>query len=601
MIYGEIQGIRKSYINELEKLYEIKVDKSFIIDREILEKICKISLLINKEICVVISRTGTIHSISIGTNSSAKIQVDLRERKKLSGYRVIHTHINSTAKLSSIDITSLKNMKLDLISAVNVTNEKLFNGFSIGYLDNDNFSNFKEIIFKEDDDYFNFDTLRLIEDIEKTFNFDIFDVEHEERAVLIGCDTKESLDELKELAFSCNVNVCDMFFQNRDKIDKAYYIGKGKLEEILNSTYHKNINVLIFDEDLSPSQVRNLEELSGIKVIDRTNLILEIFARRAKSKISKYQVELAQLKYRYSRLKGLGYVLNRTGGGIGTRGPGEKKLETDRRHIRSRIDYLKEQLKSVKLERSVQRESRIKNKIPQVSIVGYTNAGKSTLRNFVYEMSNKNISNDKLVFAEDMLFATLDTTTRNIVLPKKTNISLTDTVGFIKKLPHDLIEAFKSTLEEIIFCDLILHVIDISSKTWKDEIEVTNSVLDEIGCKNTNRIMVFNKIDKLNENEIKNIREFVEKNYNYEFIFISVIDKINVDKLLELVENKLNLEYKNISLNIPYADYSILNSIYNNYKIVKEEHLEEGIFVNFDIPKSEINKYKKYIIDHMGN
>lgn len=601
MIYGEVQGIRKSYINELEKLYEIKVDKSFVIDRDVLIKICEISLLINKEICVVISRTGVIHSISIGTDSNAKIQVDLRERKKLSGYRVIHTHINSTPKLSKVDITSLKNMKLDLISAVNVTNEKLFDGFSIGYLNYDNIDNFKEIIFKSEDEYFNFDVLKLIGNIEKSFNFDIFDTEDKENAVLIGCDTKESLEELKELAFSCNVNVCDTFFQNRDKIDKAYYIGKGKLQEIINSTYHKNVNVLIFDEDLSPSQVRNLEELSGIKVIDRTNLILEIFARRAKSKVSKYQVELAQLKYRYSRLKGLGYVLNRTGGGIGTRGPGEKKLETDRRHIRSRIDYLKEQLKSVKLERSVQRESRIRNRIPQVSIVGYTNAGKSTLRNYVYEMSNESFSNDKLVFAEDMLFATLDTTTRKIILPKKTNISLTDTVGFIKKLPHDLIEAFKSTLEEIIFCDLILHVVDISSKTWKDEIEVTNSVLDEIGCKNINKIMVFNKVDKLTENDIKIIREFVEKNYNYEFIFISVIDRINVDKLLELVEDKLNLKYKNISLNIPYIDYSILNSIYNNYKVLKEEHLEDGIFINFDIPEFEIKKYEKYIIDDLEN
>lgn len=601
MIYGEVQGIRKSYINELEKLYEIKVDKSFVIDRDVLIKICEISLLINKEICVVISRTGVIHSISIGTDSNAKIQVDLRERKKLSGYRVIHTHINSTPKLSKVDITSLKNMKLDLISAVNVTNEKLFDGFSIGYLNYDNIDNFKEIIFKSEDEYFNFDVLKLIGNIEKSFNFDIFDTEDKENAVLIGCDTKESLEELKELAFSCNVNVCDTFFQNRDKIDKAYYIGKGKLQEIINSTYHKNVNVLIFDEDLSPSQVRNLEELSGIKVIDRTNLILEIFARRAKSKVSKYQVELAQLKYRYSRLKGLGYVLNRTGGGIGTRGPGEKKLETDRRHIRSRIDYLKEQLKSVKLERSVQRESRIRNRIPQVSIVGYTNAGKSTLRNYVYEMSNESFSNDKLVFAEDMLFATLDTTTRKIILPKKTNISLTDTVGFIKKLPHDLIEAFKSTLEEIIFCDLILHVVDISSKTWKDEIEVTNSVLDEIGCKNINKIMVFNKVDKLTENDIKIIREFVEKNYNYEFIFISVIDRINVDKLLELVEDKLNLKYKNISLSIPYIDYSILNSIYNNYKVLKEEHLEDGIFINFDIPEFEIKKYEKYIIDDLEN
>lgn len=601
MIHGETQVVRKSYLNELEKICETKLNKNFIIDKDVLKKICEISLSINKEICIVISRFGIIESISIGDNASAEIKIDLNSKKKLSGYRVVHTHINSTSKLSNVDIASLKNLKLDLISAVNVNNENLFEDFSVGYLSFDNEKKFREIIFDNENDYFSFDVLKLVAEIEKDFDFTVFDFDEEEKAVLIGCDTKESLQELRELAFSCGVNVCDMFFQNRDKIDKSYYIGKGKLQEILSSTYHKNISVLIFDEDLSPSQVRNLEEISGIKVIDRTNLVLEIFARRAKSKVSKYQVELAQLKYRYSRLKGLGFVLNRTGGGIGTRGPGEKKLETDRRHIRSRIDYLKEKLKEIKQERSVQREARTKNSIPQVSIVGYTNVGKSTLRNYIYSISNENFSNDKIVLEADMFFATLDTTTRRVVLPKKTVISLTDTVGFIKKLPHDLVEAFKSTLEEITFCDLILHVIDVSSETWKDEISVTNSVLDEIGANKQTKILVFNKVDKIDERKIQEVEDFVKNNFDIGFIFVSAIEKINVDKLLKLVEDKLKLDYENISLKIPYKDYSILSLIHNNYKVLEEEHLDDGTFVNFDIPKFEIKKYEKYIIENLEN
>lgn len=214
-----------------------------------------------------------------------------------------------------------------------------------------------------------------------------------------------------------------------------YYIGKGKIKEILNSIYHRNITLLIFDDDLSGSQIRVLEEMSGIRVIDRTTLILEIFNRRAKSKVSKYQVELAMLKYKYSKLRGLSSDLNRTSGGIGLRGgSGETKLETDRRYVRSKIDYLKKEIEKIKLERSVQRDARIKNNIPQVSIVGYTNAGKSTLRNYIYSTSNVGeVDLDKkLVIEADMLFATLDTTVRKILLPRKTLISLTDTVGFIK-------------------------------------------------------------------------------------------------------------------------------------------------------------------------
>lgn len=604
MIYGDTNGIKRSYLNELEDIYDIRLDKNLIISEEILYKICEISFKINKEICIVLLRNGNVHSISIGTNADAKIHIDLKDKKKLSGCRVIHTHLNSSPKLSDVDIASLKNLRLDAISAVNVTDENLFNGFSIGMLNNGD-NEYEEYVFYNLKDYLDFNIFSKIQDIEKNFKVEIYENEISDNCVLIGCDTLESLEELRELAYACNINVKDMFFQNRDKADSVYYIGKGKIKEILNSIYHRNITLLIFDDDLSGSQIRVLEEMSGIRVIDRTTLILEIFNRRAKSKVSKYQVELAMLKYKYSKLRGLSSYLNRTSGGIGLRGgSGETKLETDRRYVRSKIDYLKKEIEKIKLERSVQRDARIKNNIPQVSIVGYTNAGKSTLRNYIYSTSNVGeVDLDKkLVIEADMLFATLDTTVRKILLPRKTLISLTDTVGFIKKLPHDLIDAFKSTLEEVIYSSLLLHVVDISSNNFEVEINTTDNVLKEIGIKNLNRILIFNKIDKLKNSELEELKSKIYKLYpSDKIVFISVIEKINIDKLLNLVEETLSLNYQNVSLLIPYDDYSILNSVYESYKIIKEEHLDKGTFVNFDIPKSELDRFKKYIIEDLEN
>ncbi len=604
MIYGDTNGIKRSYLNELEDIYDIRLDKNLIISEEILYKICEISFKINKEICIVLLRNGNVHSISIGTNADAKIHIDLKDKKKLIGCRVIHTHLNSSPKLSDVDIASLKNLRLDAISAVNVTDENLFNGFSIGMLNNGD-NEYEEYVFYNLKDYLDFNIFSKIQDIEKNFKVEIYENEISDNCVLIGCDTLESLEELRELAYACNINVKDMFFQNRDKADSVYYIGKGKIKEILNSIYHRNITLLIFDDDLSGSQIRVLEEMSGIRVIDRTTLILEIFNRRAKSKVSKYQVELAMLKYKYSKLRGLSSDLNRTSGGIGLRGgSGETKLETDRRYVRSKIDYLKKEIEKIKLERSVQRDARIKNNIPQVSIVGYTNAGKSTLRNYIYSTSNVGeVDLDKkLVLEADMLFATLDTTVRKILLPRKTLISLTDTVGFIKKLPHDLIDAFKSTLEEVIYSSLLLHVVDISSNNFEVEINTTDNVLKEIGIKNLNRILIFNKIDKLKNSELEELKSKIYKLYpSDKIVFISVIEKINIDKLLNLVEETLSLNYQNVSLLIPYDDYSILNSVYESYKIIKEEHLDKGTFVNFDIPKSELDRFKKYIIEDLEN
>ncbi len=600
MIYGEVNGIKRSCINELERLHNVRMGSNVIVEESFLKSIAEISLSINREICIVISRSGIVHNISVGNELEVKFQMDFKERKKLSGYRVIHTHLNSSCKLSDADIASLKNLNLDMISAVNVTDEKLLEGFSIGFLNFDSQEGYSEILFSNSDKYFNFDIYSIVQEIEKNMKIELHGNKFIETAVLIGCDSKESLQELKELVYACDIKVSNTFFQKRDKIDNKHYIGKGKLHEILRSIYHANVDILIFDEELSPSHVSNLEEISKIKVLDRTELILEIFARRAKSKISKYQVELAQLKYRYSKLKGLGLVLNRTGGGIGTRGPGEKKLETDRRHIKNRMNYLQHRIEDIKSEQSVQRKLRVKNKIPQVSIVGYTNAGKSTLRNYIYSIYGNNISENKFVYEDDMLFATLDTTTRRIILPDKTEISLTDTVGFIKRLPHDLVEAFKSTLEEIVLSDLIIHVVDVSSEDLENEIVTTDIVLRELGLKNFNKIFVFNKIDKLDNKNKEFVQNTFRERYGDDVVFISATQRINIDLLLKLISHKLNKQHRNISISVPYEDYSVLSSIYENYVVFEEKHLEDCTVLNFNIREDEIKKYEKYIVNDLG-
>lgn len=477
MIYGNIEGIRKSLIEELENIYSIRNLKDEICNEEILNIISRVSSFIEREISVAINRKGNVTSVAIGDSTSVEVPIIDIDEKRLSGVRVIHTHPNGYCNLSALDLTALLKLKLDAIISVAITDGNIID-FSLGML-----SLYNNKLETEEKSNLSLneimsinilDRIRFIENLIK--NNDVIE-ETEEKAILVGSDTKESLEELAELTEACNIPVLKTVFQSRSKIDAAYFIGRGKVLEIASMRQVERANVIIFDDELSGSQVRNLEAALGAKVIDRTTLILEIFATRAKTKESKIQVELAQLKYRLGRLQGLGTILSRTGGGIGTRGPGEKKLETDRRHIMETIYDLKDELKKIKRTREVQREKRRKENIPKVSLVGYTNAGKSTLRNTLCDLAAKNENKTKeKVFEANMLFATLDTTTRAVTLSKKGVITLTDTVGFVRKLPHDLVEAFKSTLEEVIFSDLLCHVIDVSSDSAVDQYNAVNEV-----------------------------------------------------------------------------------------------------------------------------
>ncbi|ABR48383.1 GTP-binding protein, HSR1-related [Alkaliphilus metalliredigens QYMF] len=414
-------------------------------------------------------------------------------------------------------------------------------------------------------------------------------------AVLVGLNTtgkrkndfdiEESMDELKELAKAAGADVEAIVIQNRPAVDVTYYIGKGKVEEIKVFCDSVEADMVIFNDVLSGSQIRNIEAAMDIDVIDRTTLILDIFAQRAQAKEGKLQVELAQLKYRMPRLKGLGKQMSKQGAGIGTRGPGEKKLETDRRHILSRIHDIEQELKEVKQNREVQRAQRKKSEIPIVAVVGYTNAGKSTLMNRLLQMS-ETYQEDREVFVKDMLFATLDVSLRKLVFNEKLTFILTDTVGFVSKLPHDLVNAFKATLEEVQYADLLLHVIDASNDNFEMQRKTTLGVLHDLGVQSKKIIDVYNKIDKVSDASV------LPKDDNT--LHISALNKINLDKLIESIRQEIGVKVIECKLLIPFADGSVVSQIHQEGTVLSTEYVEEGVLIHIKIEDMYYQKYQSY-------
>ena len=595
MIYGNIDGVKKSAIEELDRLYKVKCPKDEVCSIEIIEVISRVSSFIEREVSVAIDRRGNIKSIAIGDSTSVEIEtLDIHE-KKLAGVRIIHTHPNGMSNLSALDISALIKLKLDAIVAIGIYEGKILD-CSLGMLTvNDDKLDYEEkgnIPLEEITKIHILNKINYIDSLVK--EKDIIE-DDEEKAILVGSDTRESLEELKELTKACDIPVLESVYQSRNKIDAAFYIGRGKVLEIAQLRQKLRANVVIFDDELSGSQVRNLEAAIGAKVIDRTTLILEIFARRAKSREAKIQVELAQLKYRMSRLQGLGTIMSRTGGGIGTKGPGEKKLETDRRHIKEQIYDLNDELKKIKKIRETQREKRNKESIPKVSLVGYTNAGKSTLRNALCDVAaQKEVVGKEKVFEADMLFATLDITTRAIVLKNKGVITLTDTVGFVRKLPHDLVEAFKSTLEEVIYSDLLCHVVDTSSDTAIEQIKAVEEVLSELGASDKKTILVLNKIDKATEEQIENVKKATSE---YETIEISAREGINLEELLGLIEENLPYKMKKCEYLIPYDRSDMSSFLHRNGRVLEEDYRENGTFMFVEVDEESYNKSKDYIIN----
>lgn len=402
-----------------------------------------------------------------------------------------------------------------------------------------------------------------------------------EKVVLVSvCLTNQaqaeaSLDELEELVSTAGAITTGRIIQNLEHINQATYVGKGKIDEIKELVMQTKASGIVCDDELSPAQIRNLEDALEVKIMDRTLVILDIFAARAKTREGKIQVELAQLKYRSSRLTGFGTALSRLGGGIGTRGPGEKKLEMDRRLIRERIGQLSKELEDVKKNREVQRKMRSKNRTPVLCIAGYTNAGKSTLLN---HLTNAN------VLEENQLFATLDPTTRNLKLPSGQEVLLTDTVGFIQKLPHHLVEAFRSTLEEARYSDMILHVVDCSNPQMDQQMEAVYETFRRLDIQDKTMVTIFNKADLISE-------DVVLKDSRADWtIRISAKQEIGLEELLGGIEDILLKQQVYIEKTIAYQDAGKIQLIRKYGQLLTEEYKEDGIFIEAYLPKEMENQ-----------
>ena len=411
------------------------------------------------------------------------------------------------------------------------------------------------------------------------------------RVIIVGINInnknnfEESIIELKNLCIACDIEIVGEMEQNLKKIKPTFYMGSGKIEELRDLIEEMNAEIIVFNNELSASQIKNIEEEVKCSIIDRTALILDIFANRAKTREAKLQVEVARLQYELPRLIGANENLGRQSGGVGTknRGAGETKLELDRRRIEDRIASLNKELEILKYQRNTQKNKRKKSSIPNVALVGYTNAGKSSVMNVLVEnFINKE---DKKVFEKNMLFATLETYVRNIKLHNNKSFLLYDTVGFVGDLPHNLVKAFRSTLEEVCDADLLVHIIDISNPNYKNQIDVTNETLSQIGADNIPMIYVYNKIDLIDLDKLDNNK-----------ILISAKRDIGIDRLIESICEKVFENYIRFKLKIPYSEGKMISNIMENATILDSEYIEDGVIFNIECSEKEYVKYKQYII-----
>lgn len=601
-INGNLDSLKKSVIDELEAIFDMQIDGNDFIPVELTGAIARISSKINREIAVFIDRKGNIVELSVGDSNTVELPEvkGRRDKSRLSGIRCIHTHPNGMGMVSLVDLNSMLKLRLDAMAAVGVTDGNITEIYvAIPQRSEGNEFDKSQVYgpFKLHDNRVN-GLWNIIEEIDKIDG----DILHEnnteaERTILVGLETatgnavngksagERSLDELEELVLTAGGQVVKKILQRRQGIDSAYYIGKGKVEELSLIRQALDADMIVFDDELSGAQLRNIEEVVGIKVIDRTTLILDIFAQRARSKEGKLQVELAQLKYRVSRLIGLGNQLSRLGGGIGTRGPGEKKLEIDRRHIRRRISYLEAELSKVEKRRNFMRKTRDRDSLPVIALVGYTNAGKSTLMNTLCQAD---------VFAEDKLFATLDPTARSLKLPGGREAILVDTVGFIRKLPHELVEAFKSTLEEAVYADVLIHVVDISNEEAFEQIEVVNNILNSLGALNKPVVLALNKTDLLAQRQ-----RFPVLNPMGSVVEISALSQEGIDELLKAVADALGQEEEEMELLIPYQHGWAISYVHENGKILEKAYDEKGTYFKVLMLKSKADYIKEF--KHSGN
>lgn len=420
-------------------------------------------------------------------------------------------------------------------------------------------------------------------------------MEEKQKVLLVGVNLNDefyffkSMSELEELVKACQMLPIGSVVQNLKEINSAFYVGSGKLEKIKDKINKLHPDLVVFNNELSPSQLKNLELKLNIQILDRTSIILNIFALRAKTNEAKMQVEISKLRYMLPRLSGLHLSLGRQGGGSGfsNKGSGEKQIELDRRIIEDRISKLNKELSEIETRRNIQRRKRSDSEIPLVSLVGYTNAGKSTLLNTLVDLSLSDES--KKVYEEDMLFATLETSIRKIKIKDGKEFLLSDTVGFIRELPHMLIKAFRSTLDEVKNSDLLLHVVDFSNEEYEENIRVTNSTLKEIGADNIPVIYVFNKCDEVNDIKLP----YVDGNK----VYISAKNNIGINELINVISNNIFKEYVTCKMEIPFKRGDIVSYLKEKYDFISTQYTNDGTLIEICLNKKDYGKYKNYIIE----
>lgn len=555
IIYGNTQGLKSSDLRKLEKLYYRKVLPNSIISSDLAWEIAELSFSLNRQIGLLINRLGEIEYVIVGTFN----QIEIPELKgyrdhsaRLKGLRLIHTHLvrnGRGAELDQDDLLDLVFLRLDLVGALEVDEKGEPRKIHLAHiLPHKDF--YKASLSEKEDEFFYFFPPTFVWNLKENFQDLIKNLEdefekispakevseREDRALIIlvrdpkDIYWKERLQELKELAKTAGVTVVGEITQKRVSLDPRFVIGKGKLLEVLIEAMRKRANLLIFDRELTPSQVRALTEATDLRVIDRTQLILDIFAQRAKSREGKIQVEMAQLKYALPRLRAKDDAFSRLTGGIGGRGPGETKLEIDRRRIKDRLSKLAGELEKISKERDLRRRRRKKMDFKVVALIGYTNAGKTTLLNALAKAN---------YLAEDKLFATLDPVTKAVRTENGKIFLLTDTVGFIRDLPEDLKKAFKATLEELYNADLLLHIVDISHPNWENHLESVEKILEEMELLLVPRLIVFNKIDALSYREDLPPNYLINLSKKYKAIPISAIKGENLRELVLKIEEIL--------------------------------------------------------------
>ncbi|MCI5956445.1 MAG: GTPase HflX [Clostridiales bacterium] len=572
-IHGNIEGIRKSVLDEMAGLYDVQMESGVFMPQDLLESLCGYSASMNREIAVYITRYGEIADVFVGRSDSIDLP-DLRLRRserRLSMIRCVHTHPGGCGELSDVDISALISMHFDAMCAVGVSADGRPTSAQCAFLDAGapGRARLSELVNARrlpQEDW-----LAQIEETDAAYLTAMPSNEQgRERAVLVGIESETSLDELEELAKTAGADTVLRVLQKRPKPDTAFCIGRGKAEELSLRCQAAQADLVIFDEELSGVMQKNLEEMLRVKVIDRTALILDIFAARANTREGKLQVEMAQLQYRSQRLLGQGLVLSRLAGGIGTRGPGESKLEVNRRRIRERLTDLRRELEQIERQRNLRRQSREKNGVPIVALVGYTNAGKSTLFN---RLTGSN------VYVMDQLFATLDSVSRPITLPHGGKALLVDTVGFIRKLPHELVKAFRATLEEARLADVLLIVCDGADPELETRRQTVEEVLDSLGATEAPRIEALNKCD-LFSGGADRLPGAVR---------ISASTGENLDELLLRVEKELDAGTQQVRLMIPFHCYGLLNRLRQMGSVLSQEYGDEGVTVEMRMEAQNVN------------